>query len=75
MPTYLMRDSKRSVEPVVLDDSTTSLWRADGANISHAQSVTGVVATEVLDRGNIVSLYLNLNQKIRRKSCLFQSLV
>lgn len=62
MCTYLMCDSKCSVEPVVLDDSTTSLRRADGANICHAQGVAGVVATEVLDRGKTVSLNLNLNQ-------------
>lgn len=57
MPTYLMSNSKRSVEPIVLDDGTASLWRADGADIRHAQGVAGVVATEVLDRGNTVSLH------------------
>lgn len=56
MPTYLMRDSKRSVKPVVLDDGAASLRGADGAHVGHAQGVTGVVATEVLDKGNNVSL-------------------
>lgn len=52
MPTYLMSDSKCSVEAVVLDDGAASLRRADGADIGHAEGVAGVVATEVLDRGN-----------------------
>ncbi len=56
VPTYLMRDSKRSVKPIVLDDGAASLRRADGADVRHAQGVAGVVATEVLDKGNTVSL-------------------
>lgn len=63
MPTYLMRDSKRSMKPVILDNSTTSLWRADRANVRHSQCVAGVVATEVLDRGNTASLILHTNLK------------
>lgn len=57
MPTYLMRDCKGSVKPVVLDDSAASLRRADGADVCHAQGVAGVVATEVLDKRNAVSLH------------------
>lgn len=49
-PTYLMGDCERSVEPVVLDDSTASLRRADGADICHAEGVAGVVSTEILDK-------------------------
>lgn len=48
MPTYLMRDSERGVEPVVLDDGAAPLRGADGAHVGHAQGVAGVVATEVL---------------------------
>lgn len=59
MPTYLMRDSKRSVKPVVLDDGAASLRRADGADVRHAQGVAGVVATEVLDKGNKFKLALH----------------
>lgn len=55
MPTYLMSDCKRSVKAVVLDDGTASLRRADGADVRHAKGVAGVVATEVLDKGNTVS--------------------
>lgn len=53
-PTDLVSDRKRSVKAVVLDDSTASFWRADGADIRHAQGVTGVVATEVLVKRNTV---------------------
>lgn len=53
-PTYLVSDCKRSMKAVVLDDGTASFWRADGADIRHAQGVTGVVATEVLDQRNTV---------------------
>lgn len=56
MPTYLMRHSKRSVKSIILDDCAASLRRADGAHVRHAQGVAGVVATEVLDKGNTVSL-------------------
>lgn len=49
-----MSDCKRSMKAVVLDDGTASFWRADGADIRHAQGVTGVVATEVLDKRNTV---------------------
>ena len=52
MPTYLMRDGKRGVKPVVLDDGAASLRRADGSHVRHAEGVTGVVSTEVLERGN-----------------------
>lgn len=55
MPTYLMSDCKCSVEAVVLDDGAASLRRADGADVRHAEGVAGVVATEVLDKGNTVS--------------------
>ena len=57
MPTDLVSDGERSVEPVVLDDGAASLRRADGADVRHAQGVAGVVAAEVLDRGNAVSLH------------------
>lgn len=60
MPTYLMGDGKCGVKPVVLDDSAAPLWRADGADVRHAQRVTGVVATEVLDKENTG----HLNQKL-----------
>jgi len=60
MPTYLMRDSERSVQPVVLDDGAAPLRGADGADVRHAQRVAGVVATEVLDRGNTVSIHPSL---------------
>lgn len=59
MPTYLVGDSKRSVKAVVLDDGAASLRRADGADVRHAEGVAGVVATEVLDRGNAVSTIQN----------------
>lgn len=52
MPTYLMSNCKRSMKAVILDDGAASLRRADGADVSHAKGVAGVVATEVLDRGN-----------------------
>lgn len=47
-----MSDSKCSVKAVVLDDGAASLRRADGADIRHAEGVAGVVAAEVLDRGD-----------------------
>lgn len=56
MPTYLVSDGEGGVKAVVLDDSTASLRRADGADVRHAQGVAGVVAAEVLDKGNAVSL-------------------
>lgn len=52
--TYLMSHCKCSMKAIILNDGTASLWRADGADIRHAQGVTGVVATEVLDEWNIV---------------------
>lgn len=56
MPTYLMRDGKRGVKPVVLDDGAAPLRGADGADVGHAQGVAGVVAAEVLEKRNTVSL-------------------
>lgn len=56
MPTYLMRDGKRGVKPVVLDDGAAPLRGADGAHVGHAQGVAGVVAAEVLEKRNTVSL-------------------
>lgn len=50
MRTYLVGDGECSVKPVVLDDGAASLWRADGADVRHAQRIAGVVATEVLDK-------------------------
>ena len=63
MPTYLMCDSKRGVKPVVLDDSTASLRGADSADVCHAQGVAGVVATEVLEKGNTACLNQHLHIK------------
>lgn len=54
IPTYFMCNSKGSMEPVILDDCTASLRCADGAHVRHAQSVTGVVATEVLNKTDVV---------------------
>lgn len=54
-PTYLMSNGKRSVKTIVFDDGAASLRRADGADVRHAQGVAGVVAAEVLDKGNTVS--------------------
>lgn len=45
-----MGDRERGVEPIVLDDGAASLWRADGADVCHAEGVTGVVSTEILDK-------------------------
>lgn len=56
MPTYLVSDGEGGVKAVVLDDGAASLRRADGADVRHAQGVAGVVAAEVLDKGNAVSL-------------------
>lgn len=70
MPTDLMRDGERGVKAVVLDDGAASLRRADGADIRHAQGVAGVVATEVLDKGNTVSLNWQKNVHVEQ-SVLF----
>lgn len=50
-----MGDGKRSVEAVVLDDGAAPLRGADGADVRHAEGVAGVVAAEVLHRGNTLS--------------------
>lgn len=56
MPTYLVSDGERGVEPVVLDDGAASLRGADGADVRHAQGVAGVVAAEVLGKDNTAGL-------------------
>lgn len=45
-----MGNGEGGVQAVVLDDGAAPLWRADGADVSHAQGVTGVVAAQVLGR-------------------------
>lgn len=74
MPTYLMRNSEGGVKPVVFNDSTAPLWRADGANVRHAQGVAGVVATEVLDKGNDPRLNQLKESMIYIRTELFQLL-
>lgn len=59
-PTYLMGDSERSVEPVVLDDGAASLRRADGTHVCHAEGVAGVVSTEILDEEDTMKLIKTL---------------
>lgn len=49
-PTNLVGDGEGGVQAVILDDGAAPLWRADGADIGHAQGVAGVVAAQVLVR-------------------------
>lgn len=62
-----MSDGKRSVKAVVLDDGAASLRRADGADVGHAEGVAGVVAAEILDRRDTVSLNEHFDQNSREK--------
>lgn len=49
-PTNLVGDGEGGMQAVVLDDGAAPLWRADGADVGHAQGVAGVVAAQVLGR-------------------------
>lgn len=52
MPTDFVSHRESRVKAVVLDDGTASFWGADGADVRHAQSIAGVMATEILrERG------------------------
>lgn len=70
MPTYLVSDGEGGVKAVILDDGATSLRRADGADVRHAQGVAGVVAAEVLDKGNAVSLHKHFIESQWRKNTI-----
>ena len=47
-PTDLVRHGEGGVEPVVLDDGAAPLRGAHRPHVGHAQGVTGVVPTQVL---------------------------
>lgn len=61
--TYLVSDGECGVKAVVLDDGAASLWRADCADVRHAQGVARVVAAQVLDKGSDAHLNHCLNWK------------